>query len=48
MYLLLPFKILKKVSEETNEPIPRKLTDRRKDRHFIGPFRARLGFQKNI
>ena len=39
------------VSEKNNEPIPRKLVDRRKDRqmdrpYFIGPFQARLGAQK--
>ena len=42
------------VSEKTNEPIPRKLTDRRKDGrtegrtnrlYFIGPFRKRPGVQ---
>ena len=40
------------VSEKTNEPIPRKLMDRRKDGrkdrpYFIGPFRPRLGVQQN-
>ena len=39
------------VSEKTNEPILKKLTDRQKDGrtdrpYFIGPFRPRLGVQK--
>ena len=39
------------VSEKTNEPIPRKLTDRQKDGwtdrpYFIGPFQPRPGVQQ--